>query len=1103
MGQALVRSRIPQDIEEGKKMLLNTLSMPGVCLRTNPIESSNPDSVTASEKKGRQKQIQQQQTQKDKDLDTENLIISPRDKTLLFIELAQLHMKKKEWEQAFRYLEQGRTELSGLPEETSIVLVEADAFLQQGDLTNAIKQLEQVSQDDQQYRQAQLKLADALLSHKGDKEGFMRVQRQLMETELKQQQQQQVLASSKLSGGDLQQSQVPIQSSASAQIAGLVQLGDALVRVREVERGLELYFLALHQLWGGKLGAEAQLKATRLLAGGKNGEGIGRGRDGAEHRRVKISKKNEQDNDDWDANDDVDEVDEGDNISDDNWGKEGFGKSNLQEFGEVNELSAEELNEVGLSEVALEIKIGRTLVALHNFRRAVEFYRKCIQRQQEGKHIDSDLRQVSQRTPLRRELARLYIKLRDFSDAENIISVSINEIDSEEAQKRGGAANIEDGYDDDDINQIFSVEHSKETVADILVMGDVLMSMGRLDEASVMIQRAITIQQQILTHLTRIGADAAAEPNEEDSLLGSERAQTELGIGSGSLSGLDHESVDDPSREGSRRGLEHFIMAELCLHRANLFELRGDSDEAGRSYSEALQNDKGSMQALKALSKLLMATGNYDACEDNCEQMLRVDPNNEDALMMLADVKFRKKDFKDTADKFHGLLDENPRHYTALHKTIQLLYRAGDMNQIPPLLDAAKRESLRATGSIEPGLNFCFGCYQRYRYDNRSALDHFNLCRRDITWGIPAASQMARIYLSSEFDRTSKAGPAYDSSQQSQTIDKDEADGLITALTLIREAQGMINKEDSTGQSKVRKNSLITAQGASRTVGGQTVTSSEMLDLQVLEFYILVALEFGGIQLDDFGGAFNEGVGRNKKKKDKRKKEEKDGDADIDGPRNDVSFHLQSLEEKREQLTDVIGVPVLLGLAHYYTRKGVDQKSKTYLKSITQFSPIPPLFEEFERAYLMLAQIYIKAKKFDIPEDYCKKCIALNKSSATAHELLGYVFEQEKSFVNAAENYEQCWKLREKTDPVIGYMLAFNYMKGNRFLDAITISKQVLEKSSSYTRIKSEILERSRSLLRLPLPGKKQDSSSTSSDVNTNENVFLGGGTKKVSQPPQ
>lgn len=52
----------------------------------------------------------------------------------------------------------------------------------------------------------------------------------------------------------------------------------------------------------------------------------------------------------------------------------------------------------------------------------------------------------------------------------------------------------------------------------------------------------------------------------------------------------------------------------------------------------------------------------------------------------------------------------------------------------------------------------------RYRYDNRSALDHFNLCRRDITWGIPAASQMARIYLSSEFDRTSKAGPAYDSS---------------------------------------------------------------------------------------------------------------------------------------------------------------------------------------------------------------------------------------------------------------------------------------------------------------------------------------------------
>jgi len=43
---------------------------------------------------------------------------------------------------------------------------------------------------------------------------------------------------------------------------------------------------------------------------------------------------------------------------------------------------------------------------------------------------------------------------------------------------------------------------------------------------------------------------------------------------------------------------------------------------------------------------------------------------------------------------------------------------------------------------------------------------------------------------------------------------------------------------------------------------------------------------------------------------------------------------------------------------------------------------------EFERSYLMLADIYVGRGKFDLAQDLCKKCLSFNKSCSKAWELM-------------------------------------------------------------------------------------------------------------------
>jgi len=114
----------------------------------------------------------------------------------------------------------------------------------------------------------------------------------------------------------------------------------------------------------------------------------------------------------------------------------------------------------------------------------------------------------------------------------------------------------------------------------------------------------------------------------------------------------------------------------------------------------------------------------------------------------------------------------------------------------------------------------------------------------------------------------------------------------------------------------------------------------------------------------------------------------------------------------------------------------------------------------------MLADFYIANNKYDLAEEELKKCLKYNKSMVKAEEYMGLIKEKERIYINAAEHYEKAFRMSNKRNPAVGFRLAFNYMKANRFVDAIDVGKDILRIYPDYPKVQSDIIEKSRQNLR-------------------------------------
>ncbi|EDS36206.1 tetratricopeptide repeat domain 21B [Culex quinquefasciatus] len=169
---------------------------------------------------------------------------------------------------------------------------------------------------------------------------------------------------------------------------------------------------------------------------------------------------------------------------------------------------------------------------------------------------------------------------------------------------------------------------------------------------------------------------------------------------------------------------------------------------------------------------------------------------------------------------------------------------------------------------------------------------------------------------------------------------------------------------------------------------------------------------------------------------------------------------IASQEEYKEH------VGAVYGMASAYVILKQSQRAKNQLKRIAKNNWTFEEADYLEKSWLLLADLYMQASKFDMATDLLKRVLEHNKSCTKAYELCGLVSEKEQNYRNAAINYDLAWKCSAKSKPNVGYKLAFNYMKIKRYADAIDICQQVLKIHPDYPSIKKDILDKCRNNLK-------------------------------------
>ncbi|XP_063781238.1 tetratricopeptide repeat protein 21A [Pseudophryne corroboree] len=164
--------------------------------------------------------------------------------------------------------------------------------------------------------------------------------------------------------------------------------------------------------------------------------------------------------------------------------------------------------------------------------------------------------------------------------------------------------------------------------------------------------------------------------------------------------------------------------------------------------------------------------------------------------------------------------------------------------------------------------------------------------------------------------------------------------------------------------------------------------------------------------------------------------------------------------------TEKENVSALLAVSQAFMILKQTPRARNQLKRLSKAHWTLEDADDLEKSWLLLADVYIKSGKYDIATDLLKRCLKYNKSCCKAYEYLGFIMEKEQSYKDAAENYKLAWNYSSQSSSAVGFRLAFNYLKGKKFLDAIEVCHKVLKDHPTYPKIRKEILERAQTCLK-------------------------------------
>uniref|UniRef100_A0A5S6QNM1 Tetratricopeptide repeat protein 21B n=1 Tax=Trichuris muris TaxID=70415 RepID=A0A5S6QNM1_TRIMR len=204
--------------------------------------------------------------------------------------------------------------------------------------------------------------------------------------------------------------------------------------------------------------------------------------------------------------------------------------------------------------------------------------------------------------------------------------------------------------------------------------------------------------------------------------------------------------------EGTIRGednKEHLLQASRLSQRiGNFYESQHVYSKAAIHYTEGLKYDAKNIQLMLSLAHIHLITDNLEECHQQCIAVTKIDKNNDEATLMLADLMYQKNEMSTALDLFKSLLERNPNQYHALQRVVEFSLRVGTTEDVESLFASALTKNRRAT--LDCGFNYCKGVYEWRTGNPSGALSFFSKARKDAQWGEQATYNMIEILLNPE-----------------------------------------------------------------------------------------------------------------------------------------------------------------------------------------------------------------------------------------------------------------------------------------------------------------------------------------------------------------
>ncbi len=350
----------------------------------------------------------------------------------------------------------------------------------------------------------------------------------------------------------------------------------------------------------------------------------------------------------------------------------------------------------------LPLIIGRALVKTHDYHRAIQYYEDAVRRTRPSSRALAGLQL---------DLAELYRKLKKFDEAGRVMDDALSErrrIMADDASSGAGGKSSGGSSGGDTVG--FDLKCSKDDVKSLLLVSRVRKDSGDSAGAVEAMLQAQTLQNQIV---------AKVRGNMDEN-----RAQRHVAA----------EICFDLAKFYQEQGGAGVTAGDTTGKKDSRGSSGSEKDELARkTYEAGLRHEESHENTLIALAKLHLRGGDLDKCRQYCMTLSRIDSNNEEATMMLADMMFQKREFQPAIFHFQQLLQTRPDNFRGLYKLLQLLRRAGKVQEAKPFLEAAERHSPQSRHRA--GYQFCKGMFSRYTNEVADAIRSLNQARKSAEWG--------------------------------------------------------------------------------------------------------------------------------------------------------------------------------------------------------------------------------------------------------------------------------------------------------------------------------------------------------------------------------